>query len=864
VRLLERDLELGTLGAFWAEARASHGRLVFLGGEAGAGKTSLVSHFCETSTGRARVLVGACDPGATPRPLGPLVDVADALGVRTELDDPDVRRSSLYPTVRSALGRSPTLLLLEDVHWADEATMDLLRYLGRRMDGVPVLAVATFRDDEVAGTHPLAAVMGDLATAAGVDRMQLPLLSEEAVAGLAAESGREVDVGALHRRTAGNPFFVTEVLASDTGALPATVRDAVVARVRRLSAAARRVLEAAAVVGATADIGVLIDVSGESAAAVDECVEAGTLAGAGSSVAFRHDLTREAVLDSTPPAARLDLHRRVLARLEAGGSTDPGQLAHHAVASSDTAAVVRYAPLAADQASRLGSHREAAEHLRTALQHGESLDRTIRADLLERLSYESYLTSEPVEAFATRLEAVTLHETAGDTRRVGAGQRWLSRLAWFLGRSDDAEQYAVAAVATLEPLGRSTDLAMAYSNVSHLRMMSGTPEEALAWGQRAFDEARATGDRAIEAHALNNMGTALLRRGELVEGRSRLDQSLDISLADGLEEHAARAYVNIGALQLVKRELADAERTFRTGMAYCAERDLDSTVLYIQAWLAGVMLERGSVDPAVRLAGGVLRRPNLSVVSRISALLPVGLAAVRRGDPEAEQLLAEVHGLAQDTAEPQRLLPEALLQAEAAWTAGRTDEIAALTEVVWTSFAGAWEPWILAELAWWRTLGGAKDHISFELPAPFALMRAGRVRAASDAWTTIGRPFWAALALSSGGPADTSEAVATLLRLGATASAQAVRRDLAQRGVPVPRGPRSTGRSNPAGLTARELEVLGFLVEGLSDADIATRLTLSERTVGHHVSAILRKLGVPSRSRAAAAAGPILSTPGPT
>jgi DNA-binding CsgD family transcriptional regulator/tetratricopeptide (TPR) repeat protein len=863
VQLLERDLEVASLGTWWNEAQAGHGRLVFLGGEAGAGKTSLVSHFARTVIGDARVLVGLCDPGATRRPLGPLEDVADALGVRTELDDPEVRRSSLYPRVRSALSRSLTLLVFEDVHWADEASMDLLRYLGRRMDALPVLAVATFRDDEVAANHPLATVLGDLATAAGVDRMKLPLLSEEAVARMAAESGREVDVGALHRRTGGNPFFVTEVLASDTETLPATVRDAVTARVGRMSSAAKRVLEAAAVLSPTVDIEVLLHVSDQPSTALDECVQAGVLAAAASAIAFRHELSREAVLDALPPTARLDLHRRALARLVIGGSTVHSQLAFHAVASADPDAVVRHAPRAAEQASRLGSHRQAAEHLRDALQYGGSLGPSGRADLLERLSYECYLTSEPVEAFDARAQAVALHESAGDTRRLGAGQRWLSRLAWFLGRSADAERYAFAAVGTLEPLGRSADLAMAYSNVSHLRMMGGTTEEALCWGQRALNEARAVGNREIEAHALNNMGTALLRRGELVAGRSTLDQSLDIALADGLDEHAARAYMNIGALQAAKRELADAERTLETGIAYCVERDLDSSSLLMQGWLAGVVLERGRPDAAVRLAGDVLRRPHLSVVSRIPALLAMGCAAVRRGGPEVRELLEEIHTLAEGTAEPQRLLPEALLRAEAAWTEGRTDEIVALTEEVWKRCAGAWEPWILAELAWWRRLGGADDQLTFEVPEPFALMREGRVREASDAWAAMERPFWAALALASGERTDTSEAVRILRRLGAPASAQAVRRDLARRGLPVPRGPRRSGRSNTAGLTARELEVLDCLVEGLSDAEIAARLTVSERTVGHHVSAILRKLGVPSRSRAAAAARRILSAAEP-
>jgi len=380
------------------------------------------------------------------------------------------------------------------------------------------------------------------------------------------------------------------------------------------------------------------------------------------------------------------------------------------------------------------------------------------------------------------------------------------------------------------------------------------------WGRRAVDAARAAGDRGVEAHALTNVGTALLRRGELVEGRARLDESLDIALTDGLDEHAARAWGNIGALQAAKRMLTDAERTLRVGLAYCTERDLDTSRLCMAGWLAGVSLEQGNTDTALRLAQDVLRHPQISPVSRIPALLATGLAAIRRGDPTADAELAELHALASGTAEPLRLLPVALLQAEAAWTAGRTADIVGLTDEVWIACAESWEPWIVAELAWWRALGGAIEGVPFTLPAPFALMRSGRVREASDAWAELGRPFWAALALAAGGPTETSEAVAGLLRLGASASAQAVRRDLAMRGLPVPRGPRATARVNAAGLTARQLEILGYLVDGLSDAEIAARLTLSQRTVGHHVSAVLRKLGVPSRSRAAAAALQILRT----
>jgi DNA-binding CsgD family transcriptional regulator/tetratricopeptide (TPR) repeat protein len=869
-RLLERDAELDTLSLLWRGALSGRGRLVFLGGEAGAGKTSVAFEFAHRYAARARFLVGVCDGGATPRALGPLVDVADQLGLAAELDAVEVRHVSLFARVRTALGRVPTILLLEDVHWADQGTLDLIRHLGRRVGDVPLLTLVTFRDDEVTAAHPLAGVMGDLATAAGVLRMQLPLLTEAAVAELARGAGREIDVAALHRRTDGNPFFVTEVLAAGTETVPTTVRDAVVARATRLSPAAHRVLDAAAVVGASAEIGLLLASADEDPVALDECVAGGVLLDRGDSVAFRHDLARQAIVDGLPPAARAAMHRRVLASLIASGSRDHRRLAHHALACGDAAAVVVHAPRAAAVAARLGAHREAAQHLRTALQYGDALAAPERAKILDSYSYECYLISDLAEAVEARQLAVALHEAAGNRRGVGVDERWLSRFFWYLGRHDEAHRFAAAAVDALEPLGPGGDLAMAYSNLSQLQMLGGDTEDALVWGRLALDDALAFGDREVEAHALNNVGTALLLRGDLVEGRASLARSLDISVAEGLEEHAVRVWINLGTVQLSKRNLLDAEQTLRTGIAYCNERDLLSGSLYLQARLSQALLERGRVDEAARLAADTLRHPHSSAVSRVSALLTTATLSVRTGDPAAATQLAELGSLAEATAEPQRLLPVALLLAEAAWTAGRTGEIGGLTDDVWTAYR-SWEPWILAELAWWRRLGGAAEEPGHEgaalrfaqaagEPAPFALMRLGRAREAAAAWTAIGRPHWAALALAGGEPADASEAVAGLLRLGAPATAQAVRRELAARGLPVPRGPRRTSRDNPAGLTGREVDVLRLIVEGLSDAEIASRLTLSERTVGHHVSAVLRKFGVPSRSKAAAVAGPILES----
>jgi predicted ATPase len=221
--LLERETFLDVLAG-------PPGRLILVGGEAGVGKTALVRAFTE---GR-NVLWGACDPLHTPRPLGPLLDI----GLHESA--PAALVAALLRELREAPG---TVLVLEDVHWADEGTLDVLRLLGRRIEGVPALAIATFRDDEPA---PLRVVLGELATAAGVERIKLPPLSPEAVRMLAEPHA--IDAADLHRSTGGNPFYVTEVLSAPAAAIPATVRDAVLARAARLSPPARELLERLAMI----------------------------------------------------------------------------------------------------------------------------------------------------------------------------------------------------------------------------------------------------------------------------------------------------------------------------------------------------------------------------------------------------------------------------------------------------------------------------------------------------------------------------------------------------------------------------------------------------------------------------------------
>src|SRR6516165_180574 len=527
--LIERAGFLTSLEGLLGEALDGSGRLVFLGGEAGVGKTTLAAALADAAAG-PEVRRGSCDHVTTAEALGPILDAFPELVTMVD-DEADVSRLRLFRKVRDALSGSPMLLLLEDVHWADEATLDILRFLGRRLAGARLMIVATFRSEEVGRDHPLTVVMGDLAGLPGVVRMQLPALSVTGVRQLLGEAGSALDATTMFQRTGGNPFYVTEVLAAGSEQVPATVRDAVLARVSRLSRAGQEVAGAASVLGRRAGADLLAAVSGQPLAAVDECLDRGVLVMDGDAAGFRHDLARLAVERSLTQAQRAGWHARALAQLIAGGSQEHRWLAHHAAGSGDRAAVARHAPLAAARAARLGAHREAAEQLQLALRYHERPDRE-RASLLEQLSYECYLTDQVTRARDSGLEALAIHEQRRDTRAIGVSQRWLSRLSWVLGQNAASERYAADAVATLESLGAGPELAMAYSNLAQLRMLADDTAESVRWGTEAIEMAREFGDRETEIHALNNVGTALSMADDTAEGRARLTRSLDLALAD--------------------------------------------------------------------------------------------------------------------------------------------------------------------------------------------------------------------------------------------------------------------------------------------------------------------------------------------
>jgi DNA-binding CsgD family transcriptional regulator/tetratricopeptide (TPR) repeat protein len=856
VELLERDEELRALDKHRAEvATRSRGRLLLIGGEAGVGKTALVRTFCQAKEHSTRILRGACDALFTPRPLGPFLEIAQATGgeleaVVAEGGKPHEVAAAL---LRDLHARPQTILVLEDLHWADEATLDVLRLIARRIEAIPALVLATYRDDELDRAHPLRLVLGELPSDDTVIRRRLARLSPGAVAQLARPTG--TDAVELYAKTGGNPFFVTEVLAEGGTAIPDTVRDAVLARVGRLRPAARAVVEAVAVVPAWVDLWLLAALAAESSASLEECLASGILEAGPGGVGFRHELARLAVELSMNPLRLLELHGRVLKALEGGaplGAPDVTRLAHHAEAAGRADLVLCYAPAAGAHAAARGAHRQAAAQYGRALRFASRLSDAARADLLERAAHEYFLTDQIEEAIAARREAIEMYRRSGAGLREGDCLHQLSNILRCNGRNAEAIQAGEESLVLLEQFPPGRELAMAYANAARLRMTHSDADGTFAWGGRALELAERSGATGALVHALNTVGAAEMGIG-VPDGAEKLKRSLELALAAGFEEDVGRAYLNYAVTALNTRQYLDLDLWLDEGIEYCVERGLDIWWRYLVGARAWVDFIRGRWTEAVQWANVVLADPHTRL-PRLDPLIVIALVRARRGDPEWRAPLEQAHAIAEPTRELQCIAPVAIARAEVAWLAGSAQGVAAATAEAFELAMSRQNPWMAGQLACWRWRAGIREEGPPSLPEPYAREMAGDWQGAADAWRALECPYEAALAQAGADDvADLRRSLTEFQDLGARAAAAIVSRRLRERGArDIPRGPRPATASHAAHLTEREIEVLARVAEGERDADIAARLFLSERTVSHHVSAILRKLGVHSRGQATA------------
>lgn len=850
--LLERSIPLQTLAEAADEAASGAGRLVLITGEAGVGKTALLECF-HIAVPDAEWAEGACDGLVTPLPLGPLYEVAARFGGDLrEMIRSSPSRIELFAALLRRLEdpRSFDVVVLEDLHWADEATVDLLRYVGRRISATRSLVIGTYRSDDLPERHPLRAALGDLAMRASTRRVELSPLSRAAVEQLAAES--DVDPEQLFAMTGGNPYFVAEVLRSGLRTVPPSARDVVLGRAARFSPRARRALDAAALMGRTVDVLMLQSVAGVGEEVVAELLAGGLLVDDEGVLRFRHEIARRAVEAAVPTHRRVSLHRRALRALQEADHEDPTLLAFHAAAAGEPALVLRYAPRAADAAIALRSHREAAAHLELAVQAAASLGSREEAPLCDALAQELATVDRIEDAERLGRRALALWREAEDPMREGDALRRLSRVLWRLCRSTDAVAAAEQAVRLLEPLGRSCELGFALGALAGQRLLRGRNEEAVALARRAEEIAEQLALPALMSDALDTEACALAAMQR--EWEPVLRRSLCGAIEAGAEEQAARGYANLAGLLCEEYRFLEALPVLIDAEAYCAGRDLETYLSVIRGLRALVTMRRGRWAEAVAIADHLLRPPRPSPITTITPALVLGLIAARRGDDAAWDALDTALAVALESAEPGRIVAVRLARVEAYWLEGRLG--AARDEALKTADAGAGaSSWTAGEIAVWHVRLGLHPPTG-PVAGPFALELQQRYADAADAWIERGCHYFAALALvGASGESELRRAFELLDGLGAGRTQRIVRARMRVLGArSVPSGVRRRTRAHPAGLTEREQEVLDELRHGRSNVEIAARLVISVKTVDHHVTRILAKLGVHSRVEAAAAA----------
>lgn len=838
MQLLERTATLGRLSDLVDKAARGEGQIALVRGDAGIGKTSVVNELINRESDRAFVSRGLCDDLITPRSLGPFLDMAvdePILSGAIEQASTEALLDELFALLSRAL--RPTILAIEDVHWADESTLDVIVTLGRRIGRTHGLLILTFRDELRAG-HPLLAVLGQL-PADVVHGFHLEPLSLHAVRSIV---GDDVDATRVWESTGGNPFLVAESVRFGEEEVPRSVIRSIVARTGRLSTSTRRLIETVSVVPGRAEADLLREMDDALLEGVEDAETAGILVSTGSGVGFRHELARRGVEESLTPDRRRTLNAEVLAAAEALGY-DIARRAHHAQQAEDPDAMIRILPLAAAAAARHGSHREAVDYLRALDPHLGRIPAELCADLLEEWALHEEFVSGTGVAQAQR--ALEIRRALGDRAKLGGSLLRASRSATADSDPTLAFRYATEAADSLKETGGDA-LAAAYAEISRLQMFRQEFDDALTSAAQALELA---GERSrARVNALNTVGTisGLLR---YPDGTEELQQAVAISEANGYRREAQRARSNLVVTAFYARDLEAARRLNQRVL-----RELDGerpAILAGQRGLgAAIDLYQGNLTEASSTLADVVSLADLQEPDRRVAATDLAICHIRMGDPRGVDELDAASQMIDRDPEPGQLQRLAMACSEHLFLSGRSDDritersLAALDDM-----AAHPVPWDIADLAIWLWLDGHIDAIPEQAALPVRLMAAGEWKSSASELLGFGMPYHRAIALAHGETEDKLEALQILDRIGAKPMAARVRRDLRDQGVTgVPRGPRDTTRSDARGLTGKQREVLELLGRGLTNAEIAERLYISVRTAEKHVAAVLRKTGAASRT----------------
>lgn len=841
--LIEREREIDELRAAITEVTEGSGRACAVTGEPGAGKTTLVDEV-RGKASDLRSLLGVCDALSTPRPLGPFRDIAGEIGLPlTGLGESSSAFAELCEGIFDAVRAEPTILVIEDAQWSDEASIDVIRFLLRRLEVSSTLLVVTYRDSEIDPGHPLRPLLADLARLPYASTLALEPLSVAAVGEVLA--GTDLDPGEVHELTGGNPFFVAEIARHGGTGLPPSVRDVVLANTSALDDGDIEVLQLFAAAPDGLDDGLLpaLEIDLPTLRRLDAT---GLLTRTRRGVAFRHELARLAVETSIPAGGAAQLHARILDALERVGTDDHAALTHHAVESRDPARIGRFARGAADEAIRAGSHTEAVAFLQLVIEHHDGSP-SERARLLQRLSDEQYMTNQLGAAIESAAAAQRLWGQVGDpVGEAWAFDQWAT-YEYYAGHRRAAEARVDRAAVVARDGEATLSFGRARATQAYLAFRRAEFEFAAACQRDAREVADEVADDALRIRAKIIDRVSAVARGD-PHARAAVLTAVDEAISLSLDDIASMGMSNLVCFDVEQCRLHAADELLARSLPFTVEREIKVCNVWQRGVRARLHLMRGRWEAALEDALPLIEDDVLPL-ARLAPHLVTGLVELRRsgddrGHFDAAWRLAEVID------EPAASLTVLAALSERAWLNGTVDaRVGEAHEGLRGSEIASGLGWAAGNLAVWLRRSGRSVGRTDDIEDPYARSLAGEASAAATRWREIGAPFEAALADFDGD--DTTlrtAAIEALDGLGATATADRCRLELRSRGITrLPARPRASTRANPAGLTNRQLEVARLVADGLTNAELAERLYISAKTADHHVSAVLAKLGLSSR-----------------
>jgi DNA-binding CsgD family transcriptional regulator len=849
--LIEREELLNSLQTKFESISGGDGHCVLLSGEAGIGKTSLIKAFCQEKKNESKIYHGTCDALFTPRPLAPIYDIIWQIRGDNDLDTTDrsVLFSQLFHEIE--VQQETTLIVIEDIHWADEATLDFIKFFARRISRIHCLFILTYRDNEILDNHPLRNVLGQLPPDS-FTRLQLSPLSRQAVEKMAEERGyKGEDVFSI---SGGNPFYVTEILASYSPGVPDNIKDSILSVYHQQEKGTKNAWEICSVIPEGLEINRFAKIKSNWDAEMDHCFALKIIVVKNNRVIFKHELYRRTIEGSLSPFKRIELNKTMLDlfldSFEEEGEIE--RIVHYAKNANENKLVVKYAPIAARQAASVGAHIEASKLFLTAVEYSDGNDVDQMVEFYESYAYECYLTNQIKDAIIYEGKALKIWQKKNEIVRAGNSLRFLSRLWWFDGNREEAEKYGKQAIEILVSQPASKAKAMAYSNMSQLKMLSDETAECIEWGNKAIEMAKEIKDDEILCHAMNNVGSVLWKvKSSKEKGKEMLFESLDIALKNSFHEHAARSYSNIASNYLLLKEYDLASQVLEEGISYCEERNLDSSKNYKLYLKAKIFFDTGNWQQSSLIIENLLLNPSQIGSVKIGALAVLAIIKLRKGEDDALVYLNEAKLLAIKTKEHHRIIPVMIAELEYEWLTGKKrmteEELKLSIELIQKVNNDI----LNTEFVFWLQKTRKKDLGLPKMYEPYKLLKEGKIKSAVKFWETTGCPFEKAFALFEGNEDDMKTALLIFQQIGANAVYEKIKMEMRASGIKkIPRGLRESTKTNPAQLTNRELDVLHLLQKGIQNKEIAGTLFISPKTADHHISNILFKLDVNTRSKA--------------